>query len=228
MKIGVFGDSFAEKNAEKIWWKFLQGYGHKVTCFGENGSSIVWSAKQILDTKNDFDFVIWCVTSSNRITVWHRANFTEKYVHVLGTDAKKHSDPEIQQKIDATEKFIQIAMDEPDREFVGKCVVEYVKTQVPNMLLIPCFPVPLYDSVENAGFNLFDLYQKETRYFFPSKSHYDVQTEYRDLRQGHFCESTHVVLAEEISKSLHPGIFVSDYDKFPKPPGLFDQFFQRR
>jgi hypothetical protein len=55
-----------------------------------------------------------------------------------------------------------------------------------------------------------------------------VQTEYRDSRQGHFCESTHVVLAEEISKSLHPGIFVSDYDKFPKPLVLFDQIFQRR
>ena len=228
MKIGVFGDSFAEKNAKKIWWQFLQNYGHQVTCFGEGGSSIVWSAKQIIDAKNDFDFIIWCVTSSNRITVWHRANFTEKYVHVLGTGQKFHSDPEIQQKIDATEKFIQIAMDEPDREFVGKCVVEYVKTQVPNMLLIPCFPVPLYDSIENAGFNLFELYQKETKYFFSSKSCYEVQTEYLDRRDGHLCESTHVVLAEEISKSLRPGIFTSDYDKFSKPNVSFDQIFKRK
>ena len=59
MKIGVFGDSFADKNAEKIWWQFLQNYGHEVTCFGESGSSIVWSAKQIINAKNDFNFIIW-------------------------------------------------------------------------------------------------------------------------------------------------------------------------
>ena len=209
MKIGVFGDSFADKNAEKIWWQFLQNYGHEVTCFGESGSSIVWSAKQILNAKNDFDFIIWCVTSPNRITVWQRANFTEKYVHVQGTDQKFHSDPEIQKKIDATEKFIQIAMDEPDREFVAKCVVEHVKTQVPDMLLIPCFAMPLFDSVENAGFNLFELFEKETKCFPPSK--------YFDVREGHLRESTHAVLAEEISKSLHAGIFSTDYVRFLTP-----------
>ena len=208
MKIGVFGDSFADKNAGKIWWQFLQNYGHEVTCFGESGSSIVWSAKQILNAKNDFDFIIWCVTSPNRITVWQRANFTEKYVHVQGTDQKFHSDPEIQKKIDATEKFIQIAMDEPDREFVAKCVVEHVKTQVPDMLLIPCFAMPLFDSVENAGFNLFELFEKETKCFPHSKF---------EVREGHLRESTHAVLAEEISKSLHAGIFSTDYVRFLTP-----------
>ena len=228
MKIGVFGDSYADKAAKKIWWQFLQHYGHQVTCFGEAGSSIVWSAKQILTAKNDFDFIIWCVTGSNRITVWHRANFTEKCVHVLGTGGKLNSDPEIQQKIDATEKFIQIAMDEPDREFVGKCIIEHVKTQVPNMLLIPCFPVPIYDSVENAGFNLFELYLRETKHFFPTKELHDVATSYNDTRAGHFCESTHVTLAEQISKSLRPGIFVSDYNKYSNPNATFDQIFKRK
>jgi len=228
MKIGVFGDSWADRYAEKIWWKFLPQYGHSVDCFGESGSSIVWSAKQILNAKNDFDFVIWCATSSNRITVWHRANFTEKYVHVLGTGGKFHSDPEIQQKIDATEKFIQIAMDEPDREFVGKCIIEHVKTQVPNMLLIPCFPVPIYDSVENAGFNLFDLYLRETKHFFPTKELHDVATSYNDTREGHFCESTHVTLAEQISKSLHPGIFTCNYERFTKPTVAIEKIFQRK
>jgi hypothetical protein len=80
---------------------------------------------------------------------------------------------------------------------------------VPDMLLIPCFAVPLFDSVENAGFNLFELFEKETKYFPPSK--------YFDVRQGHLRESTHVVLAEEISKSLHAGIFSSDYAKFLTP-----------
>ena len=66
MKIGVFGDSFAEKNAKKIWWQFLQNYGHEVTCFGEGGSSIVWSAKQIIDAKNDFDFMWSYIIYSER------------------------------------------------------------------------------------------------------------------------------------------------------------------
>ncbi len=227
MKIGVFGDSFAEKNAKKIWWRFLQDYGHEVACFGESGSSIIWSAKKIVDLQKDFDFVIWCVTESTRTTVWHRANYTETYVHVLGNTKKFHKNPEIQQKIDVTEKYIQIAMDEPDREFAGRCVVEYVKNQVDNLLLIPCFPAPLYDNIEKCKFDLFDLYIKETQWFFPGQSIYDIQANYSDSREGHFCESTHAVLVQEISKSLSPGIFVCDYDKFPKPVEPFDQIFKR-
>jgi hypothetical protein len=138
------------------------------------------------------------------------------------------NDPEIQEKINVTEKFIAIAMDEPDREFVSRCIIEFVKNQVPNMLLIPSFPAPIYDSVENAGFNLFDLYRQETKHYFPSLSVYDVQTKYHDARQGHLCESTQTILAKEISQQLRPGLFVTDYDKFPKPTQSVDQIFSRK
>lgn len=227
MRIGVFGDSFADKTGHLIWWKFLENFGHQVTCFGEAGSSIVWSARQILDTANDFDFVVWCVTVTNRITVWHRANFTDKCVHVTGQGGKFDPDPAIQQKIDVTEKFIQVALDGPDREFVGKCVIEYVKTKVPNMLLIPSFATPLYDSVDMAGFNLFDLFIKETDHFFPDVPYSKVQSQYHDKRHGHFCESTQRVLAEEIARSLYPGIFTCDYAKFPTPTESRDRLFSR-
>lgn len=228
MKIGVFGDSYAERRASNTWWGYLSNYGHEVTCFGEGGSSIVWSAKQILDRAQNFDFIIWCVTSSNRITVWHRNNFTETYVHVLGTGGRFRDDPELQQKIEVTEKYIQLAQDEVDREFTAQCVVERVKQLVPNLLMVPCFARPVYDSVDSAGFNLFELYQKETSFYFPNRDLHDINQKFNDLRLGHFCESTHLTLAEQISKSLTPGIFSCDYSLFSDPTTPFDEIFKPR
>ena len=44
MKIGVFGDSFADSKTPKdIWWKYLANdYQHNVECFGEFGSGLVF------------------------------------------------------------------------------------------------------------------------------------------------------------------------------------------
>ena len=49
MKIGVFGDSYADKNAgNDVWFnRLFLDYSHDVTSFGEMGSSIMFSATLI-------------------------------------------------------------------------------------------------------------------------------------------------------------------------------------
>lgn len=229
MKIGVFGDSFADKNVpDVIWWRYLQTlHGHEVESFGEGGSSIVFSAKKILEKHKDYEFVIWCVTSADRATVWHRANYKEISVHVTGRHHVMHSDPEMQLKIDATQQYLLHAWDGPDNEFQSRCVIEHVKSLVPNMLLIPCFAGPLFNA-DNVGFNLFELCQRETDFYFNNQELGDIYDRYLDSRPGHFTDSTHRVLADLISHSLISGTFSADYEDFPAPTEPFDGIFRKK
>lgn len=229
MKIGVFGDSFADRNSVSIWWKYLESiYGHDITSFGEGGSSLIFSAKKILENHQDYEFVIWCVTSSNRVTVWHRANHKEISVHVTGPGTQDHRDPEIQHKINVTKQYLLHAWDGIDEEFADRCVIEYVKSQVKNLLIIPCFSGPIFENAESAGFNLFALHQKETNFYFPNVPIEAVIDQYQENRPGHFTDSTQKKLAELISKSLTPGIFSTNYEDFPTPVESFDQVFRKK
>lgn len=229
MKIGVFGDSFAEHRARDIWWKYLEiDYGHEIECFGEGGSSIVFSAKKILEKFRNYELIIWCVTDSRRITVWHRANYKEIEVHVTGRHHKVHPDPEIQLKINATEQYLLEAWDAPDGEFVSECIIEYVKTKVPNILFVPCFGPPIYNDINQSKFDLITLCQRETNFYFPNVELADLYDNYTDLRPGHFTDITHKTLASQIAESLRPGVFISDYESFPAPTAPKDQIFRKR
>jgi len=161
-----------------------------------------------------------------RTTVWHRADYKEILVHVTGRHHMVHDHPEIQRKINATEQYLLEAWDAPDGEFVSTCVIEHVRTQVKNMLLIPCFGPPM-NHITDLKFNLFDLCQQETDFYFHGTPLGDIYDKYSDLRTGHFTQSTQKKLAELISKSLTPGIFTANYQDFPSPTESLDQIFRK-
>ena len=226
MKIGIFGDSFAGPGST-VWWNFLKSnYGHDVECFGEPGSSLVFSARKILEKHHNYDLIIWCVTSSMRITVWHRSNYQEIPVHVTGRHHVINNDPEIQTKINATEQYLIHAWDAPDGEFVSTCVIKNVQNQVHNLLIIPCFPAPM-NHIMDLSFNLFDLCQQETDHYFNGVPLGDVYDKYYDVREGHFTLSTHKKLAQLVAESLKPGIFTARYEDFPPPTESLDKVFRK-
>jgi len=230
MNIGVFGDSFADSQTTKdIWWKYLANdYQHTVKSFGENGAGLVFSARQIIELGKDYDLVIWCVTSPNRLTIWDRTNFKETAIHITGRHHKIYDNKEIQEKINIAEQYLNQVFDWPDGDFVGRCIVEFVKSKVPNLLIIPSFPTPVYQDLSITRFNLFDLCVKETTTYFPDgRELADIYDEYQDQRAGHLTTQTHQKLAELISKSLTPGLFTTDYENFSSPTELFENIFTK-
>jgi hypothetical protein len=231
MKIGVFGDSFADSKASgDIWWKYLNSYyHHNVECFGESGSGLVFSARQIVDLYKNYDLIIWCVTSPNRLTIWHRTIFKEIAIHITGRHHKNYPNPEIQEQIDIAEQYLTRVFDWQDGDFTGQCIVEFVKSKVPNLLIIPSFSSPIYKDAANAGFNLFDLCYKESINYFPNKQGLaEIIDEYYDKRAGHFTTQTHQTLAKLIAESLTPGIFETEYSNFLPPVELFENIFIKR
>lgn len=76
MKIGVFGDSFADRSPynpdspfkeDESWIRVLEDAGHKVTTYGKTGTSTYWSFKQFLAHHEQFDHIVFCYSSLHRI-----------------------------------------------------------------------------------------------------------------------------------------------------------------
>jgi hypothetical protein len=76
MRIGIFGDSFADRTAynpvshimeDESWIAAMENSGHKVTTYGKTGSSTWYSFQQFLAHHEQFDHIVFCYSSLHRI-----------------------------------------------------------------------------------------------------------------------------------------------------------------
>jgi hypothetical protein len=221
MKIGIFGDSFADKNWQSnIWWRHLSSeFGHNVQCFGEGGSSILFSAQKIQQYGQQFDLVIWALTSPNRISFEHETEF----YHVNSVDQLYNGNNlHVKTQFQAAHDYLTYLHNWDDETLVGKSLVYYLQQTLRNILIVPCFPPPM-----SAKFNLYNLCEWEADFYFPNKSIPEIYREYQDLRAGHLTDENNRILAKLINNQLTPGIFQTDYNNFVTPTSRFDCCFKK-
>lgn len=231
MKIGIFGDSFASIDfASRYlpWWKYLTLYGHTVTTHAKGGTSILYSAKLIQEHAKKYDFIIWCVTNSNRLTV----SIDEDPGVLNSTQIVDFVDPHIKGNLESTNIKINLIKDwfkyiqDLDESFlVGAAVTNYILSIYKNLMIIPCFS----DPIDNK-FNLFEASNKELKYYFLDKATpFTVLKNYEEIRCCHFSIENNKILGELVAGDLKPGIFKTSYENFitaPKEP--MDFYFKKR
>ena len=223
MNIGIFGDSYADKNQieSSIWWGIIkQTTDHDVVCYGESASSIMFSAKKILENYHKYNLIIWCLTQSGRQTVYWE---NEPLHFSFGADFKNHPSKLIREQwalfIDHWQSDL---LDWENEKIIGKAIVHYISDVCKNVMIVPCFRDPL-----ECDFNLFDLSRREAEFYFGAKKAEHFYSKYQDLRPGHLSISNQRILAEEIKENLAPGIFQTDYSKFQDPDTPLDQMFKK-
>lgn len=223
MKIGVFGDSFAERRwVDRVWWRELELLGHEVTCYGEGGSSILFSADLLQHHHKKYDINIWCMTTPGRHSV---SDHTGKNIHFNGSGELAEDldvDPATQMQVRAYKDYCEYLMCWQHEELVGKALAEYCLKNS-NTIIIPCFPSPLH-----SGFNLFDLSAMEIKHFFSDLDPYLLYQTWEDLRPAHLTPVNNKILAKSISENLCPGILELDYNIFQPPTGPVTSFFKKR
>ena len=227
MKIGVFGDSFADKryfNSQNsvIWYHFLQReYGHTVDCFGEGGSSIEFSAQLIKKHASNYDLTIWCLTIPGRFS-FPRSGLDYSY-HITNASQNCNSrDPDLIKKHEVCCDYFKYVFDWDTENLIGESIVSYIQTQFSNVMIIPCFYSPL-----NYEFYLYKLCGQECECYFPGQEVHEVYKSYQDLRPGHLTPENHKILAKLINDNLTPGIFQTSYNNFVKPTAPINQLFQK-
>lgn len=219
MNIGVFGDSYAEKNSnESIWFNVLKNkHGHQVESFGESGSSINFSAELIDRLADNYELVIWCLTTPGRFSF--KVDNIQHHV-TTAWDRYRGTNLEISKKHQVCIDYLKYIFEWDEENFVGRSVVSYITAQHNNVMIIPCFPPPL-----RAKFNLYTLCEQEAQYYFPGKTIPEIYQNYQDLRPGHISDNNQEILAQLINDNLVPGVFQTDYNKFVKPSLPFEKAF---
>lgn len=227
MKIGVFGDSYADKgflnsSVPLIWYNFLNtDYGHNIKCFGEGGSSIMFSAELIREHAKNYDLNIWCLTTPGRFS-FPNTNNNQSYHVTTAWDQCSSNDLDLIKKHEVCIDYLKYVFDWNTENLIGAAVVSYLQLQIPNLMIIPCFPPPL-----NATFNLYELCEREAQHYFPGQKIYEIYKNYQDLRPGHITVGNQKILAKLINDNLVPGIFQTSYDHFITPSETIEQVFQK-
>lgn len=208
MRIGVFGDSFVEKTAHTWAGRLATQYGHHVSEFGESGSSLIWSAKQIDATAQQFDIVIWAMTNLPRLSVkkdnqWH---------HFTQFDQPCADDVELDIKRRVFGQYLKYVHEWHDECWQWQHILQSMMAKWKNIMVVPCFHDPLH-----VDFCLYQLCEIEAQSYFPGQSIVDIYQKWQDLRPGHLSAINHDILAGEINSNLGPGIFQTDYERFVMP-----------
>ena len=221
MKIGIFGDSFANKYGTDIWWKYLDtDLGHNVRCFGESGSSLGFSVDLINYWHQEFDHIIWCATSVNRISFWHK----DIAYHNTGTHRPRLiGDRELDQKTTIIHDYLTQAYDSRFQEILGQALIHFMLAKYRNLTIIPSFNTPVYH-MQDPGFNLYDLCVMETEFFFPTHDSFEIINSTLDRRHGHLTKSNQKILSTLINNHLQHGIFATSYENFVFDKNLITEF----
>lgn len=226
MKVGVFGDSFAnaDQQGQGAWFDHLPTYCptiSSVRCHGLTASDINFSAYHILEFHKQFDFVIWCVTSPFRVTtpvtfapdrkIWCLVNPNGAHVNCSSGKYWKLTDKEETQYNHLAlvgQSFVNDFQWETFAILQARALVEYVTTRCKNVMLIPCFDQPLKKHKKN----LFNISQAEFRK--PRKFFKRVMN--KDPRICHLNAENNQRLARYIVDHMHPGVLDLDIDHFDK------------
>jgi hypothetical protein len=207
MKIGIFGDSYAEKCAPSdAWWQRLKfDHGNDVTSYGEAGSSIAFSMNLLEKFHDQFDFNIWCLTTPGRISIplghdnfFHSTNHLDTSGNAISTTKKDRA-----VLIDVSRNYLKYIFDWNYENLVGKLLVEHYLKNIPNLMIIPCFPPPL-----NTEYNLYKICETEIQSVFPNKQVHvhEIYQEYYDKRSCHLTTTNNKILSDIIAQNLSPGI----------------------
>lgn len=209
MKIGVFGDSYCDKNANSAWWQLLKNFGHEIDCFGESASSILYSADLIDKKAKDYDLIIWCLTSSSRISV--KLDCHPYYLHFSNAeryDEYKFANYEAKIKAGIVKDFYKYALDIDQYHLVGKSLAYYILSRG-DVMIIPCFPEPL-----STNFNLSEISNREIADILKGHAPAAFYEQHKDLRTCHLTPENNEILANLLADKLRPGIFSADYTDF--------------
>lgn len=224
MKIGIFGDSFADRHLTQSWWNLLQTrHGHQVRSFGEDASSIFFSARILDIYANQFDLVIWALTESDRHTVMLDRDFLH-----LGPGGYKSSNPDADRTVmkrlhTIYQQHLKYIFDRGETNFVATNIIENLRNRHTNVLILPCFFNPLHQD-----FCLYKISEKESNHYLGIQDLAQIWRRHEDLRQGHLLPRNHEILCDLLQDNLEPGIFQADLDLFVAEDGPVHQYFQPR
>ena len=217
MKIGVFGDSFATETRSSLyrletnesWVRNIRQRGHDIRTFGEGATSTYYSYTKFIEHYKDFDHIIFCYSSSQRIhNLPHQYRqlsnfiFQEQNLHFSSVfNLLSHEQQEQVRKILEVAKFLQ---DDDYDTFVIQSIFDNVNRLCKNNKIKLVNILPFVNEQQDSQYNIdFNNRSGDCLYNLLSVSAKELPNlKAGDPRQNHLSLENNTVLATIILESL--------------------------
>ena len=249
MKIGVFGDSFANlklrENPTPTWVDILNEK-YNVTNFGESGSNLYYSVNKFKEEQHRFDKIIIVVTVPGRLQLpnWIETlgNTNYRYAtnlsnvenqldrwHNLNTFDKDHLkiNSNLIKAFEAARDYFIYLDNKLYNNFIQKLMIEEVLRCRSDTIMIP---VDVYSFGDGSTMTtLSDIYKKELQAW--NENDHSIHNKMIDeaiidVRNCHLTVENNVILAEKVEEWLNGSPVEIKLDDFVTP--MNKEFYIRK
>lgn len=233
MKIGIFGDSFADdynlwpehfKEVGPSWIEYIRDQNIEVDNFSFGGSGLYYSYEKFISNFQKYDKIIFLVAAPGRICLsengkyehWFNLNQVEKELEVCFDYNKKV-------RLNAVYSYFKYIKNDNFDNLIHKMLIDRISKKHNEMLMIPSFdrsgilgqlPFASISEFEAAFWNLTDVLPHGQDMF--------------DARKCHMCEENNLMVGEEIFNWVKTGKFNLDPNKFKTPTREFEHYFRKQ
>jgi len=245
--VGIFGDSFASRawgnDTGMSWAEILDkkhGY-YRQTNFAETGSSLFFSYDNFLKCFNQFEKIIFVVTSPGRLSLPPHIEIHKQWGsrHVVpvsleadfeGIDSlikntinqeDKNLFMSHRRTLEAVENYFAYLYDDNQDVHNNMGLVQNLISMRPDMLIIPTIrngvadrlglPDPSLDKVKFPSV-MSDICQREIT--ATGNDYYSLAGSGRDRRHCHMSETNNEIFADKIAEYIETGNFTLNADDF--------------
>jgi hypothetical protein len=234
MKIGIFGDSFADdrtmwvehfKDVGPSWIDYLRDQNIEIDNYAFGGSGLYFSYEKFISNFQKYDKIIFLVTTPGRISLpdedgkyshWYGPAMVEKDLATCFNYNKKV-------RLNAVRDYFMYVKNDKFDNLVHDLLIEDISKKHDSILMIPCFdrsrihgrvPFMTIAEFEAAFWNLTDALPHSPGL--------------QDARKCHMCEENNLMVGEEVFNWVKTDKFNLDPKKFKTPTRKFDYYFRKQ
>ena len=232
MKIGIFGDSFADdynlwpshfEGVGPSWIDYIRDQNIEVDNYAYGGSGLYYSYEKFISSFEKYDRIIFLVTTPGRITVardgeyghWFNINQVEKELEVCFDYEKKI-------RLNAVYNYFKYIKNDQFDNLVHDLLIDHISKKHDTILMLPS----LESSRINNQIPLSAISKFEADFWNLS----EVIPHSRDLfdaRKCHMCEENNLMIGKEIFNWIETDKFSLDSKKFKTPTREFEYYFRK-
>jgi len=234
MKIGIFGDSFADdrtmwvehfKDVGPSWIDYLRDQNIEIDNYAFGGSGLYFSYEKFISNFQKYDKIIFLVTSPGRISLPDKDG---KYSHWYGPamveeDLATCFDYNKKVRLNAVRDYFMYVKNDKFDNLVHDLLIENISKKHDSMLMIPSF---IYSRIRSS-MPFIKISEFEAA-FWNLKDVLPHSLGLQDARKCHMCEENNLMVGEEVFNWVKTDKFNLDPKKFKIPTREFDYYFRKQ
>jgi hypothetical protein len=233
MKIGIFGDSFADDytiwtqhftDVGPSWIDVLREQDILIENHAAGGSGLYYSYEKFICNFEKYDKIVFAVTNPGRIYLSHNGNYGHWHsLSQVEMKLKQCVEYEEKIKLTAVHDYFKYVKNEKYDNLVHDLMIEHMIEKHQCILMIPSFE---YSRIQNK-LPLSAVTEFEAAFWKLPTAFFGLNTMWADARKCHMCEENNLMFGHEVLNWVRNGQFNFDAKKFKTPTRPREHYFRK-